>query len=78
MIRIAVLDDHPAVLGGLQRLAERVPDLEPVAFVETEEALRRALDQRLADVVVWTMTSHAGTDLPFASGSRSTARHRGS
>jgi DNA-binding NarL/FixJ family response regulator len=52
MIRIAVLDDHPAVLGGLQRLAERVPDLEPVAFVETEEALWRALDQRLADVVV--------------------------
>jgi DNA-binding NarL/FixJ family response regulator len=52
MIRIAVLDDHPAVLGGLQRLAERVPDLEPVAFVETEEALRRALDQRSADVVV--------------------------
>jgi DNA-binding NarL/FixJ family response regulator len=52
MIRIAVLDDHPAVLGGLQRLAERAPDLEPVAFVETEEALRRALDQRLADVVV--------------------------
>jgi DNA-binding NarL/FixJ family response regulator len=52
MIRIAVLDDHPAVLGGLQRLAERAPDLDPVAFVETEDALRRALDERLADVVV--------------------------
>jgi DNA-binding NarL/FixJ family response regulator len=52
MIRIAVLDDHPAVLGGLQRLAERAPDLEPVAFVQTQEALRRVLDQRLADVVV--------------------------
>jgi DNA-binding NarL/FixJ family response regulator len=52
MIRIAVLDDHPAVLGGLQRLAERAQDLEPVAFVETEEGLRRALDQRRADVVV--------------------------
>jgi DNA-binding NarL/FixJ family response regulator len=52
MIRIAVLDDHPAVLGGLQRLAERAPDLEPIAFVETEAALRRALDQRLADVVL--------------------------
>jgi DNA-binding NarL/FixJ family response regulator len=52
MIRIAVLDDHPAILGGLQRLAERAPDLEPVAFVETEHALRRALDGRPADVVV--------------------------
>jgi DNA-binding NarL/FixJ family response regulator len=52
MIRIAVLDDHPAVLGGLQRLAERTPDLVPVAFVETEEALRHELDQRVADVVV--------------------------
>jgi two-component system, NarL family, response regulator DevR len=52
MIRIAVLDDHPAVLAGLQRLAERAPDLEPVAVVEAEEALGRALDQRGADVVV--------------------------
>src|SRR5689334_5365833 len=52
MIRLAVLDDHPAVLSGLQRLAERAPDLQPVAFVETEDALRRALDQRPADVVI--------------------------
>lgn len=52
MIRLAVLDDHPAVLGGLQRLAERAPDLQPVAFVETEAALRHALDQRSADVVI--------------------------
>ena len=52
MIRLAVLDDHPAVLGGLERLAERAPDLQPVAFVETEAALRHALDQRSADVVI--------------------------
>jgi DNA-binding NarL/FixJ family response regulator len=52
MIRIAVLDDHPAVLGGLQRVVERAPDLEPVAFVESERALRDALRVRHADVVV--------------------------
>jgi DNA-binding NarL/FixJ family response regulator len=52
MIRLAVLDDHPAVLSGLQRVAERAIDLEPVAFVQTEEALRNALDEYRADVVV--------------------------
>jgi DNA-binding NarL/FixJ family response regulator len=52
MIRIAVLDDHPAVLGGLRRVVERAPDLEPVAFAESEEALRDALQACPADVVV--------------------------
>jgi two-component system response regulator DesR len=52
MIRVAVLDDHPAVLGGLQRVVERAPDLEPVVFVESEDALRDALWARPADVVV--------------------------
>jgi DNA-binding NarL/FixJ family response regulator len=52
VIRVAVLDDHPAVLAGLQRLVERAPDLVPVAFVETQEALRHELDGSHADVVV--------------------------
>jgi DNA-binding NarL/FixJ family response regulator len=52
MIRLAVLDDHPAVLAGLQRLVERAPDLEPVAFAETEDALWQALGRRAADVVI--------------------------
>jgi DNA-binding NarL/FixJ family response regulator len=52
MIRIAVLDDHPAVLGGLQRLVERAPDLRPVAFVETEAALWHALVEHPADIVI--------------------------
>jgi DNA-binding NarL/FixJ family response regulator len=52
MIRIAVLDDHPAVLGGLQRLVERAPDLRPVACVETEAALWHALVERPADIVI--------------------------
>jgi len=52
MIRVAVLDDHPAVLAGLRRLIERSADLEPVAFVETDRELTGTLDERSADVVV--------------------------
>jgi DNA-binding NarL/FixJ family response regulator len=52
MIRVAVLDDHPAVLGGLQRLVERAPGLRPVAFAETYEELRRDIGREGVDVVV--------------------------
>jgi DNA-binding NarL/FixJ family response regulator len=52
VIRIAVLDDHPAVLAGLQRLVERAPDLLPVATVTDQEALWGALDHTPADIVV--------------------------
>jgi DNA-binding NarL/FixJ family response regulator len=52
MIRVAVLDDHPAVLGGLQRLVERAAGLRPVAFAGTYEELRRDIDRDGVDVVV--------------------------
>jgi DNA-binding NarL/FixJ family response regulator len=52
MIRVAMLDDHPAVLAGLARLIERRPEFEPVAFAESERDLYRALDRTAADVVV--------------------------
>ena len=52
VIRVAVLDDHPAILAGLQRLVERSSGLEPVAFVASERELHRALDRTTADVVV--------------------------
>jgi two-component system, NarL family, response regulator DevR len=52
MIRVAVLDDHPAVLAGLRRLIDRSSDLEPVAFVQTHRELMGALDRSSADVVV--------------------------
>ena len=52
VIRIAVLDDHPAVLAGLERLVQRAEDLHPVAFVETQKELRERLERRTADVVV--------------------------
>jgi DNA-binding NarL/FixJ family response regulator len=50
--RIAILDDHPAVLAGLQRLIERADGLDPVIAVESGEKLLRQLDGARADVVV--------------------------
>lgn len=52
MIRVAVLDDHPAVLDGLARVLVRSDAFEPVAFVETDQALLRILDVQSPDVVV--------------------------
>jgi DNA-binding NarL/FixJ family response regulator len=52
MIRVAVLDDHPAVLAGLQRLVERADDLVPIAAVDNAKALLGALQSRRADVVI--------------------------
>jgi two-component system response regulator DevR len=48
-----MLDDHPAVLAGLQRLVGAAEDLQAVAAVDSADALRRALDHGgRADVVV--------------------------
>jgi DNA-binding NarL/FixJ family response regulator len=52
VLRVAILDDHPAVLTGLQRLIERADGVEPVAAVDTAEKLFRQLDSARADVVI--------------------------
>lgn len=52
MLRVAVLDDHPAVLAGLQRLLVSTPDLQPVAAVHSAQELLRQLDRSRPDVVV--------------------------
>lgn len=52
MLRVAVLDDHPAVLAGLQRLLDSTPDLRPVAATDDAQQLLRELDGTRADVVV--------------------------
>jgi DNA-binding NarL/FixJ family response regulator len=52
MIRVALLDDHPAVLAGLQRLVERTDDLVPIAAADNAEALLDELQSRPADVVI--------------------------
>jgi DNA-binding NarL/FixJ family response regulator len=52
VIRLALLDDHPAVLAGLQRLLEPARDIEVLAAASDEVALARALGGRRADVVI--------------------------
>jgi two-component system nitrate/nitrite response regulator NarL len=52
MLRVAVLDDHPAVLAGLQRLLVSTPDLQPVAAADSAEELLRRIDRARPDVVV--------------------------
>ena len=52
MIRLALLDDHPVVLSGLQRLLAPARDMEVLAAAADEVALARALDGRRPDVLI--------------------------
>jgi two-component system, NarL family, response regulator DevR len=52
MLRIALLDDHPAVLAGLQRLLDRTADLEAVCVTDNAPQLLRELENGRPDVVV--------------------------
>lgn len=52
MLRIALLDDHPAIIAGLQRLIARETGLEVIAAASEPIELARRLDGRRADVVV--------------------------
>src|SRR5690349_9917400 len=52
MIRVALLDDHPAVLVGLQRVIEQEPDILMVGAAPTAPELARALGDHRPDVVV--------------------------
>jgi DNA-binding NarL/FixJ family response regulator len=52
MIRLALLDDHPAVLAGLRRLIEHEPDLLLVGAAPSAPELARQLGTQRADVVV--------------------------
>ena len=52
MLRIALLDDHPAVLAGLRRLIKSEPDLMVAAAASTAHELARKLDGLRPDVLV--------------------------
>ena len=51
-VRVAILDDHPAILAGRERVATTAPDLVPVATAQTPKALWQELGRGRADVVV--------------------------
>jgi DNA-binding NarL/FixJ family response regulator len=52
MLRVAVLDDHPAVLAGLRRLIDSEPDLTVAAAASSATKLARELDGLRPDVLV--------------------------
>jgi DNA-binding NarL/FixJ family response regulator len=52
MVRIALLDDHPAVLAGLQRLIGSEPDLTVLAAAPDATTLAKQLGGRRPDVIV--------------------------
>jgi DNA-binding NarL/FixJ family response regulator len=52
MLRVALLDDHPAVLAGLRRLIDSEPDLTVAAVASNAAELDRGLDGRRPDVLI--------------------------
>jgi two-component system response regulator DevR len=52
MLRVAILDDHPAVLAGLRRLIDGQRDLVVMAGAPTAVELATQLDGARADVLV--------------------------
>jgi len=52
MLRIALLDDHPAVLAGLRRLIDAEPDLTVAAVAASAPELARTLNGLRPDVVI--------------------------
>jgi len=52
MIRVALLDDHPAVLVGLTSLLEHTPAIGVVAAAHDEVTLARALGSCRPDVLI--------------------------
>jgi DNA-binding NarL/FixJ family response regulator len=62
MLRVALLDDHPAVLAGLRRLIESEPDITVVAVASSAPELARRLDGLRPDVLVldYDLARHDG------------------
>ena len=61
MIRVAVLDDHPAIRAGLGAMLASAPDLVSVGFAADEEELWPLL-QRTRPAVVVLDVHHPGRD----------------
>jgi DNA-binding NarL/FixJ family response regulator len=61
MVRVAVLDDQPAVRAGLQVILATEPDLQLVGFAADERALWRLLERTHPALVVLDL-HHPGRD----------------
>lgn len=65
MLRLALLDDHPAVLTGLRRLIEPQPDMTVIAAAPTVAELAEQLDGARADVLVLDFDLARGDGLTY-------------
>lgn len=52
MIRVAIVDDHPAIADGIAHMLETVPDMECIAAVRTLAEGREVLGQGDVDVAL--------------------------
>jgi DNA-binding NarL/FixJ family response regulator len=52
MLRVALLDDHPAVLAGLRRLIDSEPDMRVAAVASSAAGLARELEGLRPDVLI--------------------------
>ena len=52
MLRVALLDDHPAVLAGLRRLIDSEPDMKVGAVASSAAGLARELEGVRPDVLI--------------------------
>lgn len=52
MLRVALLDDHPAVVAGLRRLIDSEPDLTVAAVASSATELAHELDGLRPDVLI--------------------------
>ncbi len=60
-LRVAVLDDHPAVRAGVRAIVDPAPDLRHVGDAATEEELWRLLREARPDVLLVDL-HHPGRD----------------
>ena len=63
IVRLLIVDDHPIVRQGLERLVEREPDLEVVAEAATADEALQAVDSQEIDFVVLDIGLKQGSGL---------------
>jgi len=63
IVRLLIVDDHPIVRQGLERLVEREPDLEIVAEAATADEALQAVDSQEIDFVVLDIGLKQGSGL---------------
>ncbi len=63
IVRILIVDDHPIVRQGLERLIEREPDLEIVAEAATADETLQIVDSQAIDFVVLDIGLKQGSGL---------------